>query len=118
MFRGVGGDLPNPVADAHRQTSAALRAKTKQPDLYGRSTTKDPYARSSPSPPRPALPQPKSWGPGGAKRFLSSVVISEKSTILFAKGSMLAEGSEPEPIDHRQRFGPLAVLFVSFAPLR
>jgi hypothetical protein len=67
LFTGVGGDLPNPVADAHRQTSAALRAKTKQPDLYGRSTTKDPYARSCPSPPRPALPQPKSWGPGGGQ---------------------------------------------------
>jgi hypothetical protein len=45
-------------------------------------------------------------------------VISEKSTALFAKGSMLAEGSESEPIDHLQRFGPLAVSFVSFAPLR
>ena len=61
---------PNPVADAHRHRSAALRAKTKQPDLYGRSTTKEPYARSAPSPPRPSLPQPKPWGPGGAKRFL------------------------------------------------
>jgi hypothetical protein len=45
-------------------------------------------------------------------------VISEKSTALFAKGSMLDEGSEPEPIDQRQRFGLLAVFFVSFAPLR
>jgi hypothetical protein len=45
-------------------------------------------------------------------------VISEKSKALFAKGSMLAEGSESEPIDHRQRIGPLAVFFVSFAPLR
>jgi hypothetical protein len=45
-------------------------------------------------------------------------VISEKSTVLFGKGSMLAEGSEPEPIDPKQRFGRLAVLFVSFAPLR
>ena len=34
------------------------------------------------------------------------------------KGSMLAEGSEPEPIDHRQRFVPLALSFASFASLR
>jgi hypothetical protein len=58
------------------------------------------------------------WGRGGAKRFLESDVISEKSTALFARGSMLDEGSEPEPIDHRQRFGLLAVPFVFFAPLR
>ena len=40
---------PVPVAYAHRQRSTALRAKTKQPDLYGRSTTKQPdlYGRSS-----------------------------------------------------------------------
>jgi hypothetical protein len=37
LFTGVGGDLPNPLAYAHRQRYAALRAKTKQP-----------YARSSP----------------------------------------------------------------------
>ena len=38
-----------PVAYAHRQRSVALRAKTKQPDLYGRSTTKqtDLYGRST-----------------------------------------------------------------------
>ena len=38
-----------PVAYAHRQRSVALRAKTKQPDLYGRSTTKQPVlcARST-----------------------------------------------------------------------
>jgi hypothetical protein len=45
-------------------------------------------------------------------------VISEKSTALFAKGAVLAEGSEQVPIDHWQRFGPLAVFFVSFAPSR
>ena len=31
-------ESPGPVAYAHRQRSSALRAKTKQPDLYGRST--------------------------------------------------------------------------------
>ena len=42
-------ESPGPVAYAHRQRSAALRAKTKQPDLYGRSTTKQPdlYGRST-----------------------------------------------------------------------
>ena len=37
---GLGGVLPIPVAYAHRQRCAALRAKTKQPDLCGRSTTR------------------------------------------------------------------------------
>jgi hypothetical protein len=60
------GDRPNPVAYAHRQTSVALRAKTKQPDLYGRSTTKDPYARSSPSPP-PRSPPAKVLGARGGQ---------------------------------------------------
>ena len=68
LFTGVGGDLPNPVADAHRQTSAALRAKTKQPDLYGRSTTKDPYARSSPLTPHPPRSPPaKALGARGGQ---------------------------------------------------
>ena len=71
-----------------------------------------------PHPPAPLSPSQSPGGQGGAKRFLSSVVISEKSTALFAKSSKHAERSEPEPIDHRQRFGPLAVSFVSFAPLR
>ena len=65
-----------PVAYAHRQRSVALRAKTKQTDLYGRSTTKQtdlygrsttkqPYARSSPSPPRPLFPSQSPGGEGG-----------------------------------------------------
>jgi hypothetical protein len=54
-----------PVAYAHRQRSVALRAKTKQTDLYGRSTTKQPYARSSPSPPRPLSPSQSPGGEGG-----------------------------------------------------
>jgi hypothetical protein len=71
VFRGVGGDRPNPVAYAHRQTSAALRAKTKQPDLYGRSTTKDPYARSSPlTPPAPLSPSQSPGGQGGQAVFI------------------------------------------------
>jgi len=62
---------PNPVADAHRQTSAALRAKTKQPDLYGRSTTKEPYARSAPSPPPASLsPSQSPGGEGGPSGFI------------------------------------------------
>ena len=46
---------PGPVAYAHRQRSVALRAKTKQPDLYGRSTTKQPdlYGRSTTNRSRP-----------------------------------------------------------------
>ena len=31
LFGGVGGELPNPVANAHRQRYVALRAKNKQP---------------------------------------------------------------------------------------
>ena len=31
LLRGVGGDPPNPVAYAHRQRCAALRAKAEQP---------------------------------------------------------------------------------------
>ena len=37
---------------------------------------------------RPAPPQPKPWRGGGAKRFLYSVVISEKSTTQFAEGAI------------------------------
>jgi hypothetical protein len=36
-------------------------------------------------------------------------VISEKSTTRFARGAEFAEGSEPEPIDHWQRFSPLTL---------
>ena len=68
MFTGVRGVLPNPVAYAHRQTSVALRTKTKQPDLYGRSTTKDPYARSSPLTPHPPRSPPaKALGARGGQ---------------------------------------------------
>jgi hypothetical protein len=55
------------VAYAHRQRSVALRAKTKEPDLYGRSTTKDPYARSCPSPPPPRFPPAKALGARGGQ---------------------------------------------------
>jgi hypothetical protein len=57
-----------PVAYAHRQRSAALRAKTKQPDLYGRSTTKQPdlYGRSTTKQPdlygRSTTKQPDLYG--------------------------------------------------------
>jgi hypothetical protein len=67
LFTGVRGVLPNPVAYAHRQTRVAFRAKTKQPDLYGRSTTKDPYARSAPSPPPPRSPPAKALGARGGQ---------------------------------------------------
>ena len=71
-----------------------------------------------PHPPAPLSPSQWSWGRGGAKRFLYSVVISGKSTTRFAKGAKLAEGSEPEPIHHWQRVGPFAVSIASFASLR
>ena len=58
---------PNPVADAHRQRSVALWAKTKPPDLYGRSTTKEPYARTAPSPPPPLSPPAKALGERGCQ---------------------------------------------------
>ena len=60
-----------PVAYAHRQRSVALRAKTKQPDLYGRSTTKQPVlcARSTTQTALraviPLAPSPLANGPGG-----------------------------------------------------
>jgi len=44
----------SPVAYAHRQRSAALRAKTKQP-----GAAKQPYARSAPSAPPPLAPPAK-----------------------------------------------------------
>jgi hypothetical protein len=46
-----------------------------------------------PSPPPPRSPPAKALGARGAKRSLSSFVISEKSTALFAKGAVLAEGT-------------------------
>jgi hypothetical protein len=46
----------SPVAYAHRQRSAALRAKTKQP-----------YARSAPSAPPPLAPPAKAPGEKGGQ---------------------------------------------------
>ena len=59
----------DPVAYAHRQRSVALRAKTKQPDLYGRSTTKQPdlYGRST-------TKQPDLYGRSTTQRALRAVI--------------------------------------------
>ena len=61
--------FPGPVAYAHRQRSVALRAKTKQPDLYGRSTTQTALRAVIPLAPPPPPPQPRPWWGGGAKRW-------------------------------------------------
>jgi hypothetical protein len=113
---------PNPVAYAHRQGSVALRAKTKQPDLYGRSTTKQPdlygrsttkqpdlygrsttkqpYARSSPSPPPPRSPPAKALGERGCQAvFIKRRDFGEINDTV-RQGAKFAEGSETEPIEH------------------
>ena len=55
---------PNPVANAPRQSTAHLWAKTEQPDLYGRSTTKADLRAVGRSYPV------KARGPRGAKRLV------------------------------------------------
>jgi hypothetical protein len=55
----VLGVRPSPVAYAHRQRSAALRAKTKQ--------SEQPYARSAPSAPPPLTPPAKAPGAKGGQ---------------------------------------------------
>jgi hypothetical protein len=72
----------NPVAYAHRQRSAALRAKAKQPNSQtakqpnsqtakqpNSQTAKQPYARAAPSAP-PLAPPAKAPVEKGAKRLV------------------------------------------------
>jgi len=54
------------MAFAHRQRSAALRAKNKQPDLCARSTTQRALRAVIPlTPPRPLPPSQSPGGEGG-----------------------------------------------------
>ncbi len=66
--------IPGRWQDRFGQVFSDLRARsTTFESLHLRAfaflSSKEPYARSCPSPPRPHLPERKPWGRGGAKRF-------------------------------------------------
>ena len=91
-----------PVAYAHRQRSVALRAKTKQPDLYGRSTTQTALRAVIPLTPPPPPPQPRPWWGGGAKRWEVFRRVGEAG---FAAQPTIERGIGFQPVRLQERKG-------------